>query len=146
MARPTDQDTTPLPDRRSQDVSVRSDQRGHEQRGRDRRRRNRVGTRLPGWLYVGDEVYEVDMQDVEDDKDHIMCPAGGAGFLSPSPVEVGTRVYLKIGIGPYRHPRAAKVVRCNRRPQGNYDVGVSFGSSTGASASSSGSVPSGSAA
>jgi len=147
MARETDQDHLPLPARRQTPRAVARDQRHTS----DRRQRNRVGTRLPGWLYRDEGVVEVLMQNVEDDRDHILCPAGGAGFVSPVALRPGAKIYLKIGIGPYRHPRAAEVIRCERRDAGDYAVGVSFGGASdplpeSVSVGSSGSTPAESAA
>lgn len=87
----------------------------------DRRRQARRAWVVPAVVYVDDRVVQVELQDVSRELDE-----GGAGFLAPSALEVGREVHVKVGIGPLRTPRAARVVHCRRRPDGRYWIGVQF--------------------
>lgn len=99
----------PAPDRR----------RGQRQPGEtDRRRSRRRRTRLPGWIYRGQHVVEVEMIDISDD--------AGAGLVCGEQLELGSKIHLKVGLGPMRFPRPALVARCIQREDGRFLVGVAF--------------------
>jgi PilZ domain len=51
----------------------------------------------------------------------------GAGLVSTTPYAVGTVLTLRVGIGPMRLPRMAKVTRCDPETEGSgYRIGVAF--------------------
>lgn len=98
--------------------------RDSESRLPERRRHARRAWVVPAIVYVEDRVVQVELQDVSRELEAL--DEGGAGFLAPSPLSVGTEVHVKVGIGPLRTPRAARVVHCRRRPDGRYWIGVQF--------------------
>ena len=87
----------------------------------DRRRRERKAWVVPAIVYLGERVLQVELQDVSRDLER-----GGAGFLCGGAIDVGREVYVKVGLGPLRQPRAGRVIHCRRRPDGQHWVGVEF--------------------
>ena len=83
----------------------------------DRRRRRRRPTRVPGWIYAAGRVAEVAMRNLSPE---------GAGFVADAAFACGEPLHLRIGLGPDRRPRPARVVYARRRPDGRFEVGVRF--------------------
>jgi hypothetical protein len=71
----------------------------------------------PGWIEEAGGRRGVTLVDVSE---------LGAGMLCESPMGIGEDVILKVGLGPLRVPRRARVVRCNPREGGGFVVGIEF--------------------
>ena len=99
----------------------------------ERRRRARRSWTVPGICYAGERAVQVELRDISRaiDAHH---PGGGVGLVSPIAFEAGAGVHLKVGIGPLRHPRAATVAYCRRRPDGTFWVGCVLGQASAAAA------------
>jgi len=83
----------------------------------ERRRRRRRPCRIPGWIYRGEQVSQVEMRNISSD---------GAGFVCENDLRKSERLHLKTGLGPTRRPRLAEVMFVRDRSDGRLDVGVRF--------------------
>jgi hypothetical protein len=87
----------------------------------DRRTTPRQAWCAPGFVYVDDDVTQVELRDISRDLE-----AGGVGFISPLAFDAGTMIGMRIGLGPVRAPKQARVAYCRGRPDGRFWVGVEF--------------------
>ncbi|MGH7214916.1 MAG: hypothetical protein ACREIT_09150 [Tepidisphaeraceae bacterium] len=87
----------------------------------DRRRRKRVNGRTPGWLMPEsggeDAPREVTVLDVS---------RLGVGFLVGAPLFEGETVRVRIGLGPLKLARRARVKSCRRERDAMFKVGAEF--------------------
>ncbi len=71
----------------------------------------------PGWILLGGESHPVQLFDVS---------TLGAGVKSAKPFANEAVLTLRVGMGPMRFPRMARVTRCTPTQDGGYHLGITF--------------------
>ena len=89
-----------------------------EERPSDRRKAARSKQpHTPGWILLSGESHPVQLFDVSN---------LGAGVKSARPFANDAVLTLRVGMGPLRFPRTARVTRCTPTQDGGYHLGVTF--------------------
>jgi hypothetical protein len=87
----------------------------------ERRRSERVGQMIPGWMSApsgrhtsGREILILDLS------------LHGVGFITERPCDRGDRRWILVQTGPLRLSTRMQVVACRQREDGRYEVGGEF--------------------